>query len=87
MRVPRAKNLANVDNIGLSDPYVTVKIAGQGAPQRSNTVYNNCSPEWSQAFFTFSIGERACAEAILEIEVFDEDMVTSSNSELDKIFI
>ncbi|GMH38160.1 hypothetical protein BSKO_06044 [Bryopsis sp. KO-2023] len=47
-RLVRAKNLRNVDAIGVSDPYCLMKIGGN--EKKSKIISNNLNPVWNETF-------------------------------------
>lgn len=81
VRVIAAYNLINTDTgfFGdVSDPYVTIRLESQSEKQqkRTHTINNDLNPRWNTSPFLFPI---EMAEDQLLLEVWDEDMMQSSD--------
>uniref|UniRef100_A0A915Q822 C2 domain-containing protein n=1 Tax=Setaria digitata TaxID=48799 RepID=A0A915Q822_9BILA len=63
----RARNLASVDAMNKSNPFVVVELVN--ALLQTHTEYKTVNPEWNK-IFTFAVKD---IHAILEITVYDED--------------
>lgn len=68
--VLRAKQLKNADFLGLSDPYVKLKL--KDSTQKTKVIMNNLNPEWNETF-TMVVNDPETDS--LEISVWDWDQV------------
>merc|ERR1711974_495028 len=69
-----AKDLANMDYMGKSDPYAILTYGSQ--ERRTTTINNNLNPIWNHQV-TFDFDENA---PTIDIEVFDEDTMATDDS-------
>merc|ERR1719209_1102765 len=69
-----AKDLANMDYMGKSDPYAILTYGSQ--ERRTTTINNNLNPIWNHQV-TFDYEENA---PTIDIEVFDEDTMARDDS-------
>ena len=53
----RAQHLPKVDIVGSADPFVTLQMAGQ-EPQKSPTIKNTLSPDWTDKLSQFEFNVR-----------------------------
>ncbi|VDN04168.1 unnamed protein product [Thelazia callipaeda] len=67
VKVFRARNLASIDVINKSNPYVVVELVN--ALLQTHTEYKTINPEWNK-LFTFAVKD---IHSTLEITVYDED--------------
>merc|ERR1719175_148071 len=69
-----AKDLANMDYMGKSDPYAILTYGSQ--ERRTTTINNNLNPTWNHQV-TFDYEENV---PTIDIEVFDEDAMSRDDS-------
>ncbi|VIO96093.1 Uncharacterized protein BM_BM3061 [Brugia malayi] len=67
VKVFRARNLASVDAMNKSNPFVVVELVN--ALLQTHTEYKTVNPEWNK-IFTFAVKD---IHSILEITIYDED--------------
>jgi len=75
LRVNKADNVPKVETV--SDPYVLLRIPGL-EPQRTRTIQDCSNPEWGETFFFECSYADEKLQAIVEIEVWDEDTTTDN---------
>merc|ERR550532_2368101 len=69
-----AKDLANMDYMGKSDPYAILTYGSQ--ERRTTTINNNLNPTWNHQV-TFDYEENV---STIDIEIFDEDTMARDDS-------
>ncbi|VDM95432.1 unnamed protein product [Onchocerca ochengi] len=67
VKVFRARNLASIDVMNKSNPFVVVELVN--ALLQTHTEYKTINPEWNK-IFTFAVKD---IHSILEITIYDED--------------
>eukprot|EP01060_Flectonema_neradi_P039156 TRINITY_DN8509_c3_g1_i1.p1 TRINITY_DN8509_c3_g1~~TRINITY_DN8509_c3_g1_i1.p1 ORF type:complete len:377 (+),score=56.01 TRINITY_DN8509_c3_g1_i1:146-1132(+) len=70
VRIVGAKNLANTQHIGTSDPYCVVSC--EGKKYRTTTINNSLNPSWGEKF-TFMVADPASSR--LHIEIYNHNMM------------
>ena len=71
LRIIEAKDLAKMDTIGLSDPYVKIKIFGSTQTAKTSVKKNTLTPVWNEEFHF------ACHnpnKQNLRLKMYDEDV-------------
>ncbi|GAA0158982.1 membrane trafficking regulatory protein [Lithospermum erythrorhizon] len=73
VKVMRATKLLKMDLIGLSDPYVKLKLSGDNLPSKKTTVKKKTlNPEWNE---TFKLIVKDPQSQLLNISMYDWDKV------------
>ncbi|VDK89233.1 unnamed protein product [Litomosoides sigmodontis] len=67
VKVFRARNLASIDTMNKSNPFVVVELIN--ALLQTHTEYKTVNPEWNK-IFTFAVKD---IHSVLEITIYDED--------------
>eukprot|EP01011_Urceolus_sp_BLP5_P002720 TRINITY_DN2971_c0_g1_i2.p1 TRINITY_DN2971_c0_g1~~TRINITY_DN2971_c0_g1_i2.p1 ORF type:complete len:156 (+),score=27.74 TRINITY_DN2971_c0_g1_i2:55-468(+) len=80
VKIVSAENLKNEDTIGLSDPYVVLRVGrhehnilGGGQEQRTKTVNDNLNPTWNETFEFTGLSDPDPLSLTLFLHVYDED--------------
>ncbi|KAL2548856.1 Synaptotagmin-3 [Forsythia ovata] len=73
VKVVRATKLLKMDLLGLSDPYVKLRLGGEKLPAKKTTIKKKTlNPEWNEEF---KISVKDPQSQVLHIEVYDWDKV------------
>lgn len=73
MKVLRAMKLMKMDLLGLSDPYVKLKLNGEMLPSKKTTIKKKTlNPIWNE---TFKLVVKDPQAQILQVNVYDWDKV------------
>ena len=77
IKIVGATNLPTMDKFGSMDPFCILNFAG--TKERTNVKHNTLNPTWDNEEFIFEIDRnKLVADLILTIEVFDWDLLGSS---------
>ncbi|CAA2991259.1 synaptotagmin-3-like isoform X1 [Olea europaea subsp. europaea] len=73
VKVVRATKLLKMDLLGLSDPYVKLRLGGEKLPSKKTTIKKKTlNPEWNEEF---KLSVKDPLSQVLHIDVFDWDKV------------
>lgn len=74
VKVVRATKLLKMDLLGLSDPYVKLRLGGEKLPSKKTTIKKKTlNPEWNEEF---KLSVKDPLSQVLHIDVFDWDKVS-----------
>ncbi|XP_028622678.1 cytosolic phospholipase A2 delta [Grammomys surdaster] len=77
VKVLEARNLPRADLLSKVDPYVTLQLpTASGRKFKTQTVTNSSHPVWNE---TFSFLIQSQVKNILELSVYDEDLITEDD--------